>query len=288
MDLAGPFPESTAGNKYLLVVNDCYTRWVECYPLKNMEAKTVAEAFVTNFVSRYGVPLVVHSDQGRQFESELFQEMCSLLDIKKTRTSPFHPAGNAVSERSIKTIVNLISTSCRQQKEWDKDLPLLTMAYRSTPHESTGYTPNYLLFGREITMPVDLQIGLSPPYEKLPKDEYVKQLRERLQTAHQSVRESLKSAAKRNKRYYDIHCRTHKYQKGDVIYKVEKNKKKGQCPKLQPRWRGPFLISQVFSDVLFEIQIAVDKFATVHHDLLKPCYAEQLPKWLRKARKRLV
>ena len=87
IDVLGPLPITETGNKYILIVADYFTKWVEAYPMPNQEATTVAELLVKQFICRFGVPLLIHSDQGRNFESELFAEMCRLLGIKKTRTT---------------------------------------------------------------------------------------------------------------------------------------------------------------------------------------------------------
>ena len=78
----------------MLVVSDYFTKWVEAYPMKYMEAKTVAETLVERFISRMGVPVIIHSDQGRNFELKLFKQMCNLLGIKKTRMTVFRPCSN--------------------------------------------------------------------------------------------------------------------------------------------------------------------------------------------------
>ena len=90
-DVLGPLPTSDSGNKYLLIVADYFTKWTEAFPMQHQEATKVAEIIVKEVVSRFGVPLSLHSDQGRNFESAVFSEMCSLLGIKKTRTTPLHP-----------------------------------------------------------------------------------------------------------------------------------------------------------------------------------------------------
>ena len=91
MDILGPLPETEHGNKYILVIGDYFTKWKEAYPMRNMEATTVANILVHEFISRFGAPKYLHTDQGRNFESGFIKESCSLLDIKKTRTSPYHP-----------------------------------------------------------------------------------------------------------------------------------------------------------------------------------------------------
>jgi len=82
---------SSSGNRYLLVVVDCFTKWVEAFTLRNPRAKTIAKIFVNEVISRHSVSLELHTDQGRNFESKIFQELMCLLRIKKTRTTPLHP-----------------------------------------------------------------------------------------------------------------------------------------------------------------------------------------------------
>ena len=91
MDILGPLPETEKGNKYILVIGDYFTKWKEAYPLPNMEAMTVARHLVSEFMCRFGVPEQLHSDQGRNFESGVIKGICELLQVRKTRTTPYHP-----------------------------------------------------------------------------------------------------------------------------------------------------------------------------------------------------
>ncbi|KMQ81592.1 krab-a domain-containing protein [Lasius niger] len=84
MDILGPLPSTRSGNRFLLIIVDCFTKWMEAFPLKYIRAKTVAEVFVSQFIFRHGVPTDVHTDQGKNFESRLFSELMGLLGIKKT------------------------------------------------------------------------------------------------------------------------------------------------------------------------------------------------------------
>ena len=99
LDLLEPFPESRNRNKYVLSIVDQLTRWVELYPTKNMEAITIAKVFVNEFVSRYGLSRQILTDQGRQFESVLFKEICALMDIDKKINTSFHPQTYGIQER---------------------------------------------------------------------------------------------------------------------------------------------------------------------------------------------
>jgi hypothetical protein len=88
-DILGPLPRSNKGNEFVLVVSDYFTRWTEAYPLRNQEAETVARKIVTEFLCRFGSAFQFHSDQGTNFESHLMAEVCKLMGIEKTRTTPF-------------------------------------------------------------------------------------------------------------------------------------------------------------------------------------------------------
>ena len=78
IDIVGPLPETEAGNRYIMVVGDYFSKWMEAYPIPNQTAETVAERFVHEFVCRFGVPVELHSDQGKNFEASVFKEMCRI------------------------------------------------------------------------------------------------------------------------------------------------------------------------------------------------------------------
>ena len=108
LDIVGPLPETPRGNCYLLVMADYFTRWAEAFPLQSVTAEAVAIAVVNGWVSRFGAPEQLHSDQGPQFESKLFAEMCRILGIHKTRTTPYHPEGDGLVERLNRTLLGLL------------------------------------------------------------------------------------------------------------------------------------------------------------------------------------
>ena len=121
IDILGPLPKSADGNKYLLIAMDYFTKWPEGYPIPNMEAVTEANVLMEGFFSRSGMPLELHSDQGRNFESNLFGEVCEILGIHKTRTTPLHPQSDGMVERFNRTIEAQLSAFVEaKQKDWDK------------------------------------------------------------------------------------------------------------------------------------------------------------------------
>ena len=169
MDLLGPLPESRRGNKYLLVVSDYFTRWVEAYPLPNSEAITVAQVFIDEFISRYGLPRQIHTDRGSQFTSLLFKNICEIFRIDKTQTTAFHPQSDGLVERFNRTIEDMLSKAVRRdQRNLEEILSLLMLEYRSSEHESIGFTPCMMMFGREAELPVDLLYGLPQNKNRAP------------------------------------------------------------------------------------------------------------------------
>ena len=109
VDIMGPLPKSKNGNRYILVLGDYFTRWMEAYAIPNQEASTVAQKLVDEYFCRFSVPEQLHSDQGRQFESSLIAEICRILQIQKTRTTPYHPQSDGMVERFNRTLLNMLS-----------------------------------------------------------------------------------------------------------------------------------------------------------------------------------
>ena len=239
--------------------------------MPNQETVTIANVLVNEFISRFGVPLLLHSDQGSQFESSLFQELCSLLDIDKTRTTAYHSQSDGLVERFNLTLENMLSKYiASDQRDWDSHLPMLMLAYRSSIHESTGQTPAAMMFGREVTLPIDLLLGSFPDQRDRSSDlPYLHELKEKLKEIHEIARENLEKSCDRQKRLYDHRANAHSYNVRDSVFLFDPTKKKGISPKLQSRWVGPYLVVQKLSDLLYKIQLSPQsKIKIVHHDRL--------------------
>ena len=219
IDIVAPLPESYSGNKHILSLNDCFTKWIECFPLRAITAKTVALTLVNQFKSRFAIPREIHTDQGSQFEPELFREMCSLLGIDKTRSTAFHPAGDGLIERVHRTLEDMLSKYVeKNRRNWDEALPLILMAYRSSKQESTTMTPSMMMLGREIELPVDLLYPPPPTDTKLLSNEYAVQLQNKMKIIHETARASFLEASQKQKRLYDNRISKQKYNVGDAVW----------------------------------------------------------------------
>lgn len=141
LDFLGPLPKTRRGNEYILMMVDQFTKWVECVPLPTQTAEETAHAAVDHFFSRFGFPLQVFSDQGRNFESKLFTELCRVLEIHKARTTPYRPSANGQVERYNRTLMDAVRCYIgKHQNQWDQNLQQIAGALRASVNRSTGFT----------------------------------------------------------------------------------------------------------------------------------------------------
>jgi hypothetical protein len=158
VDLMGPFETTDLDNKYICVIQDYFTKWPVAIAIKDKTSQTVADVFMENWVTLYGCPLKFHSDQGGENTSDLMKDVCSLLRIDKTFTTAYMPRSNGMLERSNRSLQALLKCVVNKDRsDWDNHLQSVVCAYRATPHASTGVSPFKMMFGREITMPIELQ-----------------------------------------------------------------------------------------------------------------------------------
>ena len=189
LDILGPLPETPQKNKYILVVGDYFSKWTEAFPLPNQEAGTIAKVLTEEWVCRFGAPRSIHSDQGRNFDSNLFRELCKLLHIHKSRTSPYHPQSDGMIERFNRTLLSMLSLFVGDnQLNWDTLLPYVMLAYRSSVHASTSFTPYKVLFGREMVLPIDIMLKVDGQEVFASVDNYVSRLSDTLSTVIEAVK----------------------------------------------------------------------------------------------------
>jgi transposase InsO family protein len=281
-DLFGPLPETTDGNKYILLLTDLFTKWTEIIAIPDATAETCANTILNEFISRFGCPISIHSDRGRNYEADLFKELCHLLQIKKTRTSPRHPQGNGSVERFNQTLITMIRAYLKgKANKWDQNLGCLAAAYRATQHESTGYTPNHLMLGREVRLPADLIFG-TPEVKDCHYGEYATRIKLELGRAHRIAQEHLKKAAIRVEEHNHPSLNFKPYSVGDVMLVLNEKRLKGQNPKLQMPYEGPTIITEKKNDLNYVVQLnSKGQTKLVHYEKIKP-FNGSVPLWITK------
>ena len=205
-----------------------------------------------NWICRFGEPDSILGDQGSNFESKVFEEICRTLEIRRTRSTTYHPEGNGQVENIQKTLKAMLKARIEENpKSWDEHLDYCMMAYRSSVHVSTGHPPFELMFGREIRIPLDAMMG-SADSTGHSYTEFVADLRENLETAYQDVRQNLKMAQRRQKDAYDKGVKH--YQAGDFVLRFSPELKPGEASKFQRQWEGPYKIVKQVTEVNYLVE----------------------------------
>ena len=250
IDVTGPHPPSAKGHRFILTLVDHFSKWAEAFAVRKHTAPVIARILVTQVFARFGCPDQILSDQGPEFESELMTELCKELHIDKVRTSPYKASTNGAVERFHRTLNSMLGkVVAENQRDWDDWLPLVMTAYRASPHSATGFSPNMLTFGREVSMPIDVVLG-KPEEEKhegLSYDSVVGSLVSRLETAYALVREELQVAAERRKKQYDLRVRESNFKVGTWVWYYCPRRYQKRSPKWQRMYSGPFLVTKCIS-----------------------------------------
>ena len=214
---------SKGGYGHILIITDHFTRYAWGIPTRNQTAKTTAEALYNQFILHYGFPKRLHSDQGANFEGKLIRELCKISGIEKSRTTPYHPMGNGMCERFNRTILSMLGTLKPDEKlDWKKYVSPMIHAYNCTKHNSTSFSPFFLMFGRKPRLPIDLILGIPEAGgEEVGYTRFVSDLKDRLQESYRLASTAANKARSRQKKYYDVRVRSSMLETGDrVLVKV--------------------------------------------------------------------
>ncbi|XP_060719718.1 retrovirus-related Pol polyprotein from transposon 412 [Tachysurus vachellii] len=233
---------SRAGLENILVMTDVFTKYTLAIPTQDQRAETVAQVLVVEWFYKFGVPGRIHSDQGRNFESSLIRQLCNLYKVEKSRTTPYHPAGNGQCERFNRTLHNLLRTlPVTRKRDWVSCLPQVLFFYNTTPHQATGESPHFLMFGQEPRLPVDFLLGRVQEPVLGYTHEWVLEHQRRLHVAFEGARERLKTVAERRKFHHDQHIRSTPLTEGQLVYLRELGT------------RGRHKIQDLWSPVVYQV-----------------------------------
>ena len=272
------YPQSVRGYRYCLVMVDHFTKWLELFPLRNQKAETVAKKVFDGWIPRHGAPEQLHHDQGKNLSAKMIEEVCSFLEVWNTRTTPFHPQSDGASERSIRTVNNMLATVVAEdQRNWDLYVSSSCFAYNTAVHSSTGYSPSFLEFGRELRLPNDLVDSNEEDKHDVSHTEYAQQLKTRLTKAFKTAKDVLHTAHKTQKHFYDRWARANVFKEGDMVLWLDRKTRRGRCMKLNRPWTGPWRIIKRLGEVVYRIKYEGSESVSikrriVHHNQIKRFY----------------
>ena len=278
IDLIGPFAKSKNGFQYALTMCDRFTRYLEIVPLKNMTAKTCAQAIVQKWICTFGIPQSIISDQGTQFEGHIFTHLCRILNIKRRRTTAYRPMANGRLERihrEIKKHLRVIAASNQLNfvptrehpapvDNWDSYLDIIKFKLNCTPSQITGKAPIQLILGFVPTLPEDYLLQIDNDTQKLrtlDQREYLRWLHHtKTILLDQAVEQQAKyDTLRKNRHDKNISLNIPQYKVGDIVryYVYDANK-------LSPQWSQPYRILRFEDDYIIKIaQIANPKIERV-------------------------
>lgn len=266
---------SKGGFENILVITDHFTRYAQAFPTRNQTAHTTARVLYENFIVHYSFPAKLHSDQGRNFESHVIRELCNLAGVKKTRTTPWHPMGNGMTERFNQTLISMLGTLEDSKKsDWKSYVSSMVHAYNATRHDTTGFSPHYLMFGWHPRLAIDAFLGISSPAEKASsRSSYAKKLRKRLDFAYKMAATEAKKNTSRYKKNYDLKVRDSVLEVGDRVL-VRNVGLKGKN-KLADKWaKDPYIIIDIpnkdFPVYKVQKESAGGPTRTLHRNMLLP------------------
>ena len=289
-DIVGPLTKSRSGNTVLFTIIDQFTKFFMAYPLPDQKGETIAEVFVRDYCPLFGTPNTLVSDNGKNFILGVFSEVVKRLQIHKNNICAYKPSSNGAVERAHLSLFNKLRCHLmrtRDFKNWDKYVNFCTGAMRSTVNRTTGFTPNFLTFGRELNQPADIAYG-SPVMKNDPTlSDYVKNLVETMTESYKMVRENVEGSLEIAKSVADRKSFEEKYNIGDVVYvRDTKIKKHKLSAKLLPLFKGPMLIVKKLNAAVYYVHDGKEIFS-VHHDRILQPNTEVFPIWLLKLRAEL-
>ncbi|XP_071951656.1 uncharacterized protein [Antedon mediterranea] len=275
MDFLSLEPDAS-GRKSILVVTDHFTRYAQAFATKDQTACTVAKVLWEQYFKHYGLPARLHSDQGPEFENKVIRQLTTLLGIKKSRTTPYHPQGDPQPERFNRTLLNMLGTLETEKKvHWSRHIGALVHAYNCTKNDSTGFSPYYLMFGREARLPIDICFGISTDgHSHTSHGQYVKELRQGLKKAYEVAKLEAEKHAATNKRRYDekLRVKSSELQPGDRVM-VRNFGLKGKN-KLADKWKShPYIVVDKLPNLpVYKVTPEKDRdvVKTLHRDHLLP------------------
>ena len=257
VDIVGPLPADRR-HEFVIVFVDCFSRYAVLVPASNHTADTVSDALLHHVVPYFGTPRRLLSDRGREFVGDVWGKLTRSLGIQRVLTSPYHPEGNSINERSHRTMNNMLRARLLRDlpsRKWVVEIPGIMLALNAMAHEPHGFSASMIATGREPSLPPDVEEEACASPSTEDPGAYVDMVRQRLHLTHQQMTPPLAPVA------------TNPYHEDDLIFVMTTPPER--TSKLSPRWKGPFMVKRVPNayQVTYEDDMV---WRTVHINHVKP------------------
>ena len=262
-DLFGPLKTSDKGKKFILVMTDAFTRYVELVAIENKETETVANAIFVHWICRYGVPLEIVTDQGKEFVSHICQTLWDKLELIHNTTTPRHPQANSQAEVVNRSIIRYLASFVDDSTlDWECFLAPLMFSYNTTFHRSLKTSPFFMTFGLHPRLPPEI---VRPQYgSDLPTE-----IMQRLQVARNVARSFMDKAALEYKEQHDRKAKERLFHVNQEVL-LDEHSFLHKNQKLCPKFSGPHIITRLKGDVDVELLLDTGRRVVVHVNRIKP------------------
>jgi hypothetical protein len=262
-DAMGPLPTTERGNNHIVSFACRLTKNIELFAVPDLRETTIANLFIDEIVPRHGCPKFVLSDRAASFNSGVLNQIYTVMGSIKLTTSAYNPQSNGMVERDNETIAAMLTPYVHyDQKNWDQNLGTLAGAYRSSPHAATGYTPNYMEYGRELRLPVENIVGAKTIYWD--QQDYLSEKLKRISLSWDIARARLLDRKLRLEEKSDAETFRIHYEEGQKVYVFvpDSSGRKKISQKLLSRWQGPFVVLERTSVVTYRVARKYDDGTT--------------------------
>ena len=253
VDYVGPLqPARGTGCRYIITIQDSFSRWLEGFAVKTATAKTTLEILNREILSRFGMIESVHSDRGTHFTAHAVRDACKILNVPWTYTPALNPKSSRV-ESSHRTLGRMLTALTKGKQDlWQVYLPAALFAIRSSTNRTTGFAPYRLLFGREVSTDLETMFARpNTPEEFRDYEDYAIKLKDRIHQAFKWAQENIGGAIRRQRRAY---CQAKKkYTVGQQVWLFTPRRKIGESSKYRVYWTGPWSVVRVVNDLTYEI-----------------------------------
>lgn len=274
MDVHGPLPLTENNNQYIVMFVERFTGWPEAVAVPHQQSSLIAELITKEIICRHGSFEVLTSDKANNLvKSENISKICKEFNIQTRHTTAYHPAANGQVERFFQTLDQILKKYIsKHQRDWDIYLPYALAAIRFSINDARQESPAYLLYGRDPSLPIDLELPLPRiEREKLDSSLHHEQIITQIQETCQVVKDNLTKAREKAKQNFDAKHRPNDLKIGDLVLMTKPETEPGKSKKLDFNWKGPYRVIQVKSETNVTVSLLANpqKVQDIHVSRLK-------------------